>query len=159
MLTINLVMRQVWVGGGVWHQGELHGQGGAGQGDGHAAVGGPHHPDDRVQLEAHVPILTIDQLLGVLQRSDGLEGNRSVKSLQCQAPGIQIHGSGIEPGWSLPINTYCLWQKLMYSYVCLIYGKQGLFLPECFTWQPNNKRLHWEHSSDRQVEPLTLRLV
>ena len=75
------------VGGGVGYQREPHGQGGAGQGDGHAAVGRPHHPDDGVQLEARVPILTLNQPLGVLQRLNGLNNGgsnvltrRSIKS-------------------------------------------------------------------------------
>ena len=72
LIILHLVLRQVRVGGGVWHQGEPHGQGGAGQGDGHAAVGGPHHPNNGVQLEARVPVLILNQPFGVLQRLDGL---------------------------------------------------------------------------------------
>ena len=72
MIMLNLVLRQVRVGGGVWHQGKPHGEGGAGQGDGHAAVGGPHHPYDGVMLEACVPVLILNQPFGVLQRLDGL---------------------------------------------------------------------------------------
>ena len=116
MLTINLVLWQVWVGGGVWHQGELHGQGGAGQGDGHAAVGGPHHPDDRVQLETHVPVLTVNQLLGVLQRSDGLEGNKFLITSLSSSPKSQEFMDQ-EPGWSLPINILSLTEA--YVFLCL----------------------------------------
>ena len=70
---INLVLRQSRVGGCVGHQREPHGQGGAGQGDGHAAVRGPHHPDDRVRLQARIPVFSLNQPLCVLECFDGLD--------------------------------------------------------------------------------------
>ena len=72
MIMLHLVLRQIRVGGGVGHQRDPHGEGGAGQRDGHAAVGGPHHPYDGVMLEARVRVLFLNQPFGVLQRLDGL---------------------------------------------------------------------------------------
>ena len=67
----NLALGQFSVCGGVWDQGEAHGEGGQGQGEGDAAEGGAQHPDQGVGPVLHV--LHLYQPLGVLHCPNRLD--------------------------------------------------------------------------------------
>ena len=81
---------QFSVGGGVWDQGKVHGEGSDGQGEGYAADGRAHHSDQSVRPVLCVVLLY--QLFGVLNRSDRLKKkylchksyHHHYKNLQCQ---------------------------------------------------------------------------